>query len=341
MSQSKFFSNDGYPTSRSTEMSLGDMHARIFSQELTVPSYQRKYVWSKRQQDQYLDSLRNNLPLSGAVINIDVDAEQSVMDGQNRLWTIYKYMVGEISFTDEDENVWWFSDLEDSEKRKFKNKKFAYTETSDWSTEQCQNFFSVIQGGTPLKPGEKIHGKPENPLTMAIIHILSTFDRVFKCAGNDGGVGLTDSSKKRYGHYEVVGTIINMVRSGSYPVRPGKTALTEFHHWSDDSPTRPSSEEKEDCIALVIELLQRYSLMIINVPTLRGKMKIGQHLRLMYFIFNSGIYKDNPDSQYFKIDRLLNKVLNKENPEHILITKWGTTSVDKIYDLYLEIYESV
>ena len=341
MSQSKFFSNDGYPTSRSTEMSLGDMYARIETGELVVPSYQRKYVWSKRQQDQYFESLRNNFPLSGAVINIDVDTgEQSVMDGQNRLWTIYKYMAGEISFTDEDENVWWFAEIEDSEKRKFKNKKFAYTETTGWSKEQCQNFFAVIQGGTPLKPGEKIHGKPENPLTMEIIHILDISGWFFKSA-TDGGLGLTDSSMKRYGHYEVIGTIINMVRSGSYPVRPGKTALTEFHHWSDSSPASPSGEERDDCIALVIKLLQRYSLMIINVPTLQKKMKIGQHLRLMYFIFTSEIYKERPDSQYFKIDRLLNKVMNKENPEYENITKWGTTSVDKIYDLYLDIYDSV
>ena len=52
--------------------------------------------------------------------------------------------------------------------------KISYTETHNWTREQCQKFM-VIQEGTPLKNGELIHAKPECPFTQKIVEIYENF----------------------------------------------------------------------------------------------------------------------------------------------------------------------
>ena len=56
---------------------------------------------------------------------------------------------------------------------------------------------------------------------------------------SEGGLGLSNNDMLRYGHYEILGTIIHMVRTKEYPVRPGKTAKNECDMWEDmNTPTR-------------------------------------------------------------------------------------------------------
>ena len=334
---SQFFSPDIHPASESTKMSLGECYNRIKEGELDVPDYQREYVWTTKQQQDYLGSLSLNLPLFGPVINIDTDTgDQWVMDGQNRLWTIYYFMNDEISFVNHDKATIKFSELTDSEQRRLKNIKISYTETRDWSRSQCQEFFMVIQGGEKLKYGELIHAKPENPLTKAIIRILELFNDLFINPVKDGGIGLSKGVIKRFGHYEIIGTIINMVRLTKYPLRPGKTALKEFERWSDE--TKSILDQRALCIENSMILLERYSLMIKNVARLKEGVKKEEHLRLMYFLYKTGLYKSDPSDQFLRIDNLLNTVLNKDNHEYHQIITWGTGGAENIYDLYLKIY---
>jgi len=68
-------------------------------------------------------------------------------------------------------------------------------------------------------------------------------------------------------------------------------------------------------------------------------VKKEEHLRLLYFIYKSGLYGSTlTDTEYTKIENMLNRVLNKENPEYEQIILWGTGEVEEIYDLYLSIF---
>lgn len=335
---SAFFSSDPYGTSEVTKMSIGECFNLLTDGELMTPDYQRGYVWSKSQQQAYLESLSRGVPLFGQVINIDTDTgTQYIMDGQNRIKTIFKFMNDEISFINEDDESIKYSDLSDSDKRKIKNTKISYTETRDWSREQCQEFFMIIQEGVKLKDGELIHAKPDNPLTREIAHIYSYFESLFNDKARDGGLGLTPGMIHRFGHYEIIGTIIHMVRTSEYPIRPGKTALKEFKIWSD--PNLPTPSQRDICITETKECLNKYSQILLNVPRLRTGVKKEEHLRLLYFIHKSRIYREElTDEIYSKIDILLNRVLNKDNPEHNQIIVFGTGNVEGIYELYLTIY---
>ena len=333
-----FFSTDMSPSSEATKMSIGECYNLIGTGELSVPGYQREYVWSKKQQQSYLESLSKGLPLFGPVINIDDESgQQWIMDGQNRLMTIFKFMNDEITFENEYEEWVKYSELPTSTQRQFKNIKISYTETRDWTKGQCQEFFTIIQEGVPLKNGELIHAKPDSPFTLQIVTILTEFPDLFTNKPKDGGMGLTDVMVKRYGHYEIIGTIIHMIRTGVYPGRPGKTSLKEFNQWvNDDQPTR---SQREICIAESIECLSKYAEIIMKVPRLKLGVKVISHLRLLYFIYKTGYYRNTwTDTEYTKIENLLNRVENKANPEYDMIVKFGTLDAVKIYDLYVTIY---
>ena len=338
---STFFAAEMSPNSEVSKMSIGEMYNRINEGELGVPNFQRDYVWTSKQQQSYLESISEGLPLFGPVINIDNESgKQFIMDGQNRLYTIYNFMNDEITFDNESGEKIKYSEMTPSSQRKFKNIKISYTETHNWTREQCQEFFMVIQEGTPLKNGELIHAKPENPFTKTIVKIYEMFTPLFNNSPENKGMSFSPSSIKRFGHYEIIGTLIRMTRTDEYPGRPGKTALKEFKSWSNNDI--PTQSDRDECIDKTIMCLDKYSNIIENVPRLqikKGKLNIPGHLRLLYFIYKSNIYlKDLTDEEYSKIEKILNRVLNKSNPEYNQIVLWGTTDVEEIYKLYLKIY---
>ena len=330
-----FFSENQHPNAEATKMSLGEIFNRMSGDnpELRVPNYQREYVWSRNQQERYLESLSRNMPIFGAVINLDTRTGiQWIMDGQNRIETIRRFLNDEIKYKGIS-----FSELPDNEKRRIKNMKMSYTETRDWSREQCQDFFMRIQEGVKLKDGELIHARSDNELTKAIVHILENFVDFFKNKPKDGGLGFTSGYLHRYGHYEILGTLIHMVRTHEYPLRPGKTALDECDVWDDENT--PTRSQRETAIVETKELLHKYSQIVTNVARLKQGVKKEEHLRLMYFIYKRGLWTEEMNETiYNRIDALLNRVLNKENPEYDQITLLGTGDVSKIYELYDAIY---
>ena len=339
---SAFFAHEMSPNSEASKMSISEMYNRINEGELDRPDYQRDYVWTPKQQQAYLESISEGLPLFGPVINIDNESgKQLIMDGQNRLYTIYKFMNDEITFDNESGEKIKYSEMTPTSQRKFKNMKISYTETYNWTREQCQEFFMVIQEGTPLKNGELIHAKPESSFTQEIITIYEKFKSLFNNSPENIGMSFSPSMIKRYGHYEIIGTLIRMTRTGEYPGRPGKTALKEFKIWNNNNDI-PILSDRQECVDKTIMCLEKYSKLIENVPRLqikKGKLNISGHLRLLYFIYKSNIYlKDLSHEEYSKIEKMLNRVLNKSNPEYEQIVLWGTTDVENIYDLYLKIY---
>jgi len=330
-----FFVDEPHPNSETTKMSLSEILNRMSGDdpELKVPDYQREYVWSKKQQEGYLESLSKNMPLFGPVVNIDTRTGiQWIMDGQNRIETIRRFLNNEIKYKGIS-----FDELPDNEKRRIKNMKMSYTETRDWSREQCQDFFMRIQGGEKLKDGELIHARTDNELTKSIQHILIYFKDFLEKKAINGGLGFTPKYIYRYGHYEIIGTLIHMIRTNEYPLRPGKTALKECVLWDDENT--PTRSQRETATAETKELLHKYSQIANNVARLKQGVKKEEHLRLMYFIFKSGIWKETMNETiYNRIDTLLNRVLNKDNPEYDQITLFGTGGVEQIYELYSSIY---
>jgi len=351
-----FFVDEPHPHSEITKMSLGQMINMMSGDdpELRVSDYQRGHVWSwrqqknmpllgpvwsGRQQEGYLESLSKNMPLFGPVINLDTSTGiQWIMDGRIRIETIRRFLSGEIKYKSIS-----FSELPDNEKRRIKNMKMSYTETRDWSREQCRDYFNfmriqVLRAGEKLKDGELIHARTDNELTKSIQHILIYFEDFITKKANNGGLGFTPGYIYRFGHYEFIGTLIHMIRTNEYPLRPGKTALKEFLLW-DDYANTPSRSQRETATAETKELLRKYSQITNNVARLKQGVQIEDHLRLMYFIYKSGIWREEMNENiYNRIDALLNRVLNRDNPLFGEIITLSGYNEEGIYDKYVEVY---
>jgi hypothetical protein len=134
-----------------------------------------------------------------------------------------------------------------------------------------------------------------------------------------------------------------MVRTSEYPARPGKTAFQEFKDWGNENPEfsllLPSEWTRDTCVTETKSLLHKYSTILQSVPRSRTGMKLTNHLRLLYFIYKSDIYHNDLNEEiYSKIENLLTRVMNKDDEAYDKIVKLGTGGVDRIYDLYYEIY---
>lgn len=341
---SYFFRDDSYPVSEARDMTLSELETKIDSGDIVVPEYQRNFVWSTKQQQGYLKSVSQGFPLFGPVINLDMDTGvQEIMDGQNRLLTLYNFMKDKVTYITSlsgKKEEFHFSEMPDNHKRRFRNKRFTYLETQSWTSEDCQEFFITMNGGgVKLKPGELIHADQTNIFTQLLKDFSQKYESFITSVATNGGLGITKSNIDRYVHYEFMGTLFHMVRTSEFPIRPGKTAEAEMVLWRG----RVKDELFHKSMKDVCMLLDLYKEFIKHVPRLNEKLLLNNHLRMLYFLFKKNFHLCNTiDGRlYAKIDRILTTVLNKDTSEYKEIIQWGTTDCMKIYEKYDEIYQSL
>ena len=95
-------------------MLIGEAISDIRNQNLVLPEFQREYVWSREQAKQLLVSLTRKYPVGGLLFwktqeppelkNVDTIPErlgtvQVILDGQQRLTTLYMLLTGKSLLT--------------------------------------------------------------------------------------------------------------------------------------------------------------------------------------------------------------------------------------------------
>ena len=158
------------------------------------PIYQRGYIWDNDFKEKLIYSLTKHYPIGNIIIrNLEEpnekNAKSEVVDGQQRLTTIYKFMTGELVISGEiakkivEENIDYYEEEAETVKsvakvlKKFKeNKKIelvfsefpsglksdietfplSLTFISNASTEQVSEYFRFVQNQERLKAGEII-----------------------------------------------------------------------------------------------------------------------------------------------------------------------------------------
>ena len=77
---------------------INEMYKLIRDNKINLrPSYQRNFVWTKKDQQLLIDSILNNWPLPTFFIYKKSDGEYEMVDGQQRAETICRYIRGDIS----------------------------------------------------------------------------------------------------------------------------------------------------------------------------------------------------------------------------------------------------
>jgi uncharacterized protein with ParB-like and HNH nuclease domain len=105
------------------------MSASVFSRfvlarknnELNLsPDYQREYVWTEKEQNDFLVAFFSEFPFGNISITVDEEYNIEVVDGKQRLTTLFKFYDGEIGFIFEGNKI-FYKDLCDADKRRFSN----------------------------------------------------------------------------------------------------------------------------------------------------------------------------------------------------------------------------
>ena len=177
------------------------------------PDYQRGYIWSNEYKDQLILSIILNYPIGNIVINnLDQpnqrNARQELVDGKQRLTTIFRFMeVGNVGQWLDSYDDWFrlskktsdqakeiidrivgdsdpdglarmhrakrlaFSDLPSSIQMNFNTYNIPVYTMQAADPAQIRNYFKVLQNQEKLRAGEIINALPDNPMS-------TYFDRI-------------------------------------------------------------------------------------------------------------------------------------------------------------------
>lgn len=129
------------------------------------PDYQRDKVWSKDDKQKLLDSILKQWDISKVYLHV-IDKENfEVVDGQQRLSTVYDFYENEIELSEEYSDEFGgltYADLPDTVKDIFDDYEIDLVLIEDASEEELKELFARLQLGKALNSGEKlnaIHGK--------------------------------------------------------------------------------------------------------------------------------------------------------------------------------------
>lgn len=122
-----------------------------------APDYQREAVWSKEQKCGLIDSILNDFDIPKLYWFEKGKNLFEVVDGKQRLTTIYEFMQDGFALTAEPYKGKKFSDLSmDDQQRVMEFEVMVMQLSGDkWEPEVLRDMFLRLQKGTPLNPAEK------------------------------------------------------------------------------------------------------------------------------------------------------------------------------------------
>lgn len=108
-----------------TELTLELVAQKLDNKEMYVPDYQRQFNWNQRTRSRFIESLLLRLPIPFLFFWEAEDAKLEIVDGSQRIRTIWSFLVDDMRLGDLDRLTTssgvTFSDLPENVKRRFKN----------------------------------------------------------------------------------------------------------------------------------------------------------------------------------------------------------------------------
>lgn len=170
--------------------------SKFKNDEIFIPTYQRSFVWDKKRQSKFIESVILGLPIPYIFTADTYDGRLEIVDGSQRIKTLEVFLnnglqlVGLEKLTDL--NDFKFEDLMIPQQRKFKNRSIRSIELSDKSDENVR--FDIFErlntGSDTLKDMEKRKG----------IYSGKFYEFINSCSMNQKFIKLcpiSDTMKKR------------------------------------------------------------------------------------------------------------------------------------------------
>jgi hypothetical protein len=346
--QFQFFSDTPYPPHKFTTKSIGQIFNEFTNGDIFTHPCQRNFVWDIKQQQKFLTTISKLGPISGPQFNQNLDSISEIMDGQNRIKTIVQFMNDDISFKNENGIIIKYSQMSLRSQRIFKNIQVGFTETREWTSEQCEENFCEIQEGMPLKAGEIINSSSNNPVTILSKEISDHFGDFLTNSVKNCGMGI---NIKRHKDLEILSTLMNMVMKDQFPQKTAKTSLDLYDSFKSNGDGDPT--DLEQAKQTVIKIIEAYKFLVKSIPELqKGGCKenywesaIGEAhmLRSVYFVKKIGIRPDNiNDEIVMKFKNMIIKThhIHTEEDKRLWddMKLWAQNDIERIYEKYLEFY---
>lgn len=167
----------------------------VVTAKFMIPDYQREEgIWSLKKKSLFIESLFLGIPIPFLFLYELEDGGLEIVDGVQRLSTIYTFIQGNLKLTGMDKlkklEGFAFYDLTENEQRKFKNKSlrairlYAAGDTEDFRRDII--FARINRGGENLSSAEFRIGSFPGPFT----------DFVRSLSENEKFISLTPSSKE-------------------------------------------------------------------------------------------------------------------------------------------------
>jgi len=153
---------------------------------VTVPDYQRDYVWKGEKQKNLLDTVFSGYPIPAILVTQDHMNRYSIQDGQQRLETFFRYYNSEI----QDKDGMSFAGLSDEKKRVFLSYKVPIIDITGASRDDESTIYDRLNQGMALSHGEKFHNRRSTLIVALTERLLLT-----------NGVGLHALATSVFGDY--------------------------------------------------------------------------------------------------------------------------------------------
>jgi hypothetical protein len=156
------------------DFTLEVLNQKWQNQDFVIPPFQRKFVWKKPQSSRLIESFLMGLPVPQVFLYVDVDEKLLIIDGQQRLRSVFYFFEGYWGEADSrgrrevfklselNPNSKWFSktfdEFEEADKRKLKNALLRAILVKQLDPKDDTSIYHVFErlntGGTLLKVQE-------------------------------------------------------------------------------------------------------------------------------------------------------------------------------------------
>ncbi|QFR22501.1 GmrSD restriction endonuclease domain-containing protein [Schleiferilactobacillus harbinensis] len=145
------------------------------SGQLTIqPEYQRNYIYSEGgKENACIDSLLKGYPLGLIYFNKLPDGTFEVLDGQQRITSIGRYVTGKFSITDNQGNQNYFHGLSQDQQATIMNSKLLVYECEGTESEIKEWFKTINITGIPLNDQELANAVYSGPFVTKAKEIFS------------------------------------------------------------------------------------------------------------------------------------------------------------------------
>lgn len=216
---------------------ISTLAQKIANDEINLNAlYQRGYVWTEVDENEFIQSIFNDLVPTNIILAVNNEGETYNIDGKQRCNTIYKFFNNIISYKINDERIFYSKIPKDNKKKNTRilnkceknlidNRKIFVAKYFDLSYIEQVELFNNLNKGRTLTPGELIAIEYDTEsVARKLCTLFDELDPIFSKLTNT----------KRKNHNIMISRMLYNFDDSSTPAYSKKKIKNYFNEYSDD-----------------------------------------------------------------------------------------------------------